>query len=76
MANGEAINERLEFQEKMESLPLEKRTTETALMMYDLSLKFDEAMSDKKRVSMATSSITAAIIIGVVEGLKAMFVKG
>ncbi len=71
MPNGEEINERLEFQERIKKLPVEDRTTETALMVYDLSQKIDVVIDSKisKKVGAVSGGITAAItsiIIGVI----------
>ena len=65
--NGEAINERLEFQERIKGLPLEDRTTETALMIYDHSHKVDEAIdtNKNKKISAISGGITGGIMGGI-----------
>ncbi len=68
MANGEQINERLEFQERMKGLPTDfDRTMETALMLYDLSHKFDEAIdtNKNKKISAISGGITGGIMGGI-----------
>ncbi len=79
MPNGEQINDRLEFQKRIKDMPLEERTSETALMVYDLSHKFD-TLSFRGEVSRktvaTTSGITSAVIIGIIEGIKLIVGKG
>ena len=64
MSNGKDINERLEFQERIKIMPIEERTTETALMIYDLSHKFDGCVNIKgsKKAGAVSGGITATII--------------
>ena len=70
MPNGKEINDRLEFQERIKSLAIEERTTETALMIYDLNHKFDEYLDPLKgkRDGAITGGISGAII-GIVIGV-------
>ncbi len=94
MPNGEALNEQLEFEERIKDMSLDDRTIFIAKQTYALTNKFDDIdrkIADldtkfdsftieggsSKRVSAATGGITAAIIVGIVEGLKSIFiVKG
>ena len=70
--NGEAINERLEFQERIKGLPPEERTMETALMLYDLSHKFDEAIdtNKNKKISAISGGITGGIMGGIMVAIE------
>ena len=68
MPNGKQINDRLEFQERIKSLPVEERTTETALMVYDLTHKFDEYATGKRdgAITGGISGTITGILIGVI----------
>ncbi len=75
MSNGEYINERLEFQERIKTMPPDERTMETALMVYDLGRKFDECIANKKRVSALSGGISGAIIAGIIALIEYFRVK-
>ena len=92
MPNGEALNEELEFEERMKAKSPDDRTIFIAKQTYALINKFDsmdkkvDALDVKfdsfsvggvsKKASAASGGITAAIIVGIIEGLKSIFVKG
>ncbi len=92
MANGEALNEQLEFEERIQKMPPDERTVFIAKQTYALTNKFDsidkkvtdlDAKFDNfngiginKKTVATTSGITTAILIGIVEGLKLIIGKG
>ncbi len=75
--NGDVINDRLEFQERIKAMPIEERTTEAALMIYDLITKVESLSvgGTSKKTSAASGAVTAGVVVGIIEGLKALFVK-
>lgn len=85
MPNGEALNENLEFIERIKRMPPDERSLEMARLTYSLVEKVD-ALDTKmdnlsmggisKKASAASGGITAAVIIGIVEGLKTIFGRG
>ncbi len=64
MPNGDVINDRLEFQERIKAMPVEERTTETALMIYDLITKVETLAvgGTSKKASAMSGGITGGII--------------
>ena len=85
MPNGDALNEQLEFMERMKKMSLEERSFEMARLSYTLvtkvealDSKFNDCISNKgsKKMSATTSGITAAVIIGLVEGIKTLLGRG
>lgn len=91
MPNGEDLNEQLEFEERIQKMSSDDRTIFIAKQTYALTNKFDgidrkvtalntrfdtfNGVGISKKTSATTGGITAAVIIGIVEGLKALFVR-
>ena len=84
MPNSGDLNEQLEFEERIKSMPSDERTIFIAKQTYALTNKFDAI--DKKLDSLTgnginrkavatTSGITSALIVGIIEGLKTLFTK-
>ncbi len=89
MSNGDELNDLLEFEQNINALKLEDRVTFVAKQSYTLTAKVDvlrekvDNLSGKvdsfsevgitKKTVATTGGITAAIIIGIVEGLKTLF---
>jgi len=82
--NGDELNEQLEFEERIKSMPAEDRVIFIAKQTYYLTTKVDSlntkldnfsVTGNSKKTSATTGGITAAIMIGIVEGLKALFVR-
>lgn len=76
MANGDEINSRLEFKERIGKLPPEERIVEVALMVYDLNEKVCSGNGFSKRGTVISATTITTIMIAVVEGLKAIFSRG
>jgi len=85
MSNGDELNEQLEFEERIKSMPPDERTIFIAKQTYALTNKFDSldkkldnyaGMGVSRKTSAATGGITAAVLLGIVEGLKAIFGRG
>ncbi len=77
MPNGDDLNEQLEFEERIKAMTPEDRTVFIAKQVYALTSKVDTLAVGgiSKRTSATTGGITAAVIIGIVEGLKTIFSK-
>jgi len=75
MPNGDELNEQLEFEERIRSMSADDRTIFIAKQVYALTTKVDalNGVGANRKVVAATSGITAATIIGIVEGLKVIF---
>ena len=78
MPNGDALNEQLEFEERMKSMSPDDRTIFIAKQVYSLTNKMDglTGIGVSKKAVATTSGITTAIVIGVVEALKLIVGKG
>ena len=88
---ADELNEQLEFEERIKTMPPDDRTIFIAQQTYFLTSKVDkintkvDCLDTKldnfaisgitKKTSATTGGITAAVIIGIVEGLKAVFGK-
>ncbi len=75
MSNGEELNEQLEFEERIKTMTLDDRTVFIAKQVYALSTKVDSLTINgiSKKASAASGAITASVVVGIVEGLKALF---
>ncbi len=79
MPNGEAINEQLEFTERIRAMSSDDRSIYTAQKVYELTIKyeklnnkFDSCFDNRsnKKTSIATGGIAGfavAVIIGIIE---------
>ena len=83
--NGDELNEQLEFEERIKAMTPDDRTIFIAKQVYSLSEKVSDLDTKldtfngggiSKKTSATTGGITAAVIVGVIEGLKAIFTKG
>jgi hypothetical protein len=81
---GDELNEQLEFEERIKAMSPDDRTIFIAKQTYALTSKVD-AMDVKldgingggttKKASALSGGITAGVIVGIIEGLKAVFSK-
>ena len=77
MSNGDIINDRLEFQERIKKLPPEEQALEIALMVYDMKTEMSSLGGgySKKGSVLSATSISAALI-ALFEGIKILLGKG
>lgn len=75
MPNGDELNDQLEFEERIKAMTPDDRTVFIAKQVYALTNKVEclSTGGTTKKASAATSGITAAVIVGAIEGLKALF---
>ena len=92
MPNGGELNEQLEFEERVKAMPADDRIIFIAKQAYALTSKFDSMnkkvddldtkldnftiIGVSKKTSATTGGITAAVVIGIIEGLKTIFGRG
>ncbi len=76
MPNGDVINERLEFQERIKKLPPGEQVVEVALMVYDMKTEMSSLGGgySKKGSVLSATSISAALI-ALFEGIKLLLGK-
>ena len=72
------LNEQLEFEERIKTMSLDDRTVFIAKQVYALTTKVEclSVGGISKKASATSGGITAGIIVGVIEGLKALLGKG
>ena len=75
--NGDELNEQLEFEERIKNMPSDERTIFIAKQVYALANKVDALTVGgiSKKTSAATSAITTSVMVGIIEGLKALFAR-
>lgn len=78
MSNGDDLNDRLEFKERIKKLPPEDQTAEIAGILFDIKAEMTNIMGNgySKKGSVISAATITAVFLGVVEGLKAIFSKG
>ncbi len=76
MPNGDSINDRLEYKERIKKLSPEGRLLETALMVYDLKLTVSECLDPRapRKAGAVSGSVTGAIV-AIVIGIAEWFVR-
>ena len=84
MPNGDALNEQLEFEERIKSMTPDDRIIFVAKQTYALTTRFDilDTKLDNlgvggvgKKTSVVSGGVTAGVIVGIIEGLKAIFAR-
>ena len=76
--NGDEINDRLEFKDRIKKLPAKERSIETAMMVYDLKVDVQKRTNNgfSKRGTIISATTVTAVILTVLEFFKALFHRG
>ena len=74
MPDSDSLNEQLEFEERIRSMTPDDRTIFIAKQVYSLANKVDNLSGNgvSKKIVATTSGFTTAIVIGIIEGIKAI----